>query len=77
MKRIFQFFGVSPGKRYNVLDNLYVEHLHRFTEAEARRMLEGVGFKDIRRMPNHRYRYDSLLSRFIHGEGWIQICAQK
>jgi len=60
-----------------MLDNLYVPYCFRFTENEIRGWLAGAGFKNVRRLKFERYDYKKLLSRIIHGEGWIQFYADK
>ncbi|OGZ15141.1 MAG: hypothetical protein A3J08_02660 [Candidatus Lloydbacteria bacterium RIFCSPLOWO2_02_FULL_51_11] len=77
MEQIFKAVGVPPNKRYNILDNLYVTHCYRFTEAEVRRWLAHAGFENVRRLKFERYDYETLLSRIIHGEGWLQFYAEK
>lgn len=76
-EKIFKTIGVPPNKRYNVLDNLYTPYTHRYTEAEIRKWFEDAGFENIRRVKFERYDYESWQSRLIHGEGWIQIMADK
>ncbi|HED38056.1 MAG TPA: class I SAM-dependent methyltransferase [Ignavibacteria bacterium] len=77
MEIIFKFFGVSANKRYNTLDNLYVPYCYRFKEKTIRKWLQDAGFENIQRVKFERYDYKTLLSRIIHGEGWIQIYADK
>ena len=77
MEKIFTFIGVPANKRYNILDNLYVEYCFRFTEKEIKKWLNDGGFTNIRRLKFERYDYETLRSRIIHGEGWIQIYADK
>lgn len=74
---VFKAVGVPPNKRYNILDNLYTPYTHRYTEAEIRKWFTDAGFENIRRVKFERYDYESLSSRIIHGEGWIQIMADK
>lgn len=77
MERMFAAIGVPPNKRYNILDNLYVDYCHRFTEAEIRNWLMRSGFQNVRRVKFERYDYEKPLSRAIHGEGWLQFYADK
>ena len=77
MEKIFKFFGVPANKRYNTLDNLYTPFTKRFTEKEIRDWLEKANFENIRRVKFERYDYETLMSRIIHGEGWIQMYADK
>jgi len=73
---VFSLFGVPANKRYNILDNLYVTYVHRFTEKEIRDwLMPYFDDKDIKRVKFERYDYETLMSRIIHGEGWIQIYA--
>lgn len=74
---VFKAVGVPPNKRYNFLDNLYTPYTHRYTEKEIRKWFEDAGFENIRRFKFERYDYETLQSRIIHGEGWIQIMADK
>ncbi|MFY9493283.1 MAG: class I SAM-dependent methyltransferase [Minisyncoccia bacterium] len=74
---VFKVIGVPPNKRYNLLDNLYTPYTHRYTETEIRNWFEKAGFENIRRVKFERYDYETLKSRIIHGEGWIQIMADK
>lgn len=77
MERIFRIAGVPANKRYVILDNLYVPFCFRFTEAEVRNWLHGAGFENMRRVKFERYDYEKFLTRIIHGEGWIQLYADK
>jgi len=77
MEFIFKMVGVPPNKRYNVLDNFYTPNTHRYTEAEIRDWFEKAGFENVRRVKFERYDYEKPFSRLIHGEGWIQIMADK
>ncbi|MFY9493284.1 MAG: methyltransferase domain-containing protein [Minisyncoccia bacterium] len=77
VESIFSFFGIPANKRYNILDNLYVPYCYRFLESEIRRWFSESGFENIRRVKFERYDYETLKSRIIHGEGWIQIYADK
>ena len=77
MESIFTFMGVPPNKRYNILDNLYVPYCYRFLEKEIRQWFIQAGFENIHRVKFERYDYETLKSRIIHGEGWIQIMADK
>lgn len=77
MEWVFKTVGVPPNKRYNILDNLYTPYTHRYTEEEISGWLEKAGFENIRRLKFERYDYETLRSRIIHGEGWIQIQAEK
>lgn len=73
----FRIAGIPPNKRYNILDNLYVDYCYRFTEKEIRGWLENAGFTNMRRLKFERYDYEKLTSRIIHGEGWLQFYADK
>jgi len=77
MERVFKFFGVPANKRYNILDNLYTPYTKRFSEKEIRSWFSEAGFENIKRVKFERYDYETLMSRIIHGEGWIQIYADK
>ena len=77
MEKTFKFGGVPANKRYNILDNLYVPYCFRYKEAEIRKWLMGAGFENLRRVKFERYDYEKFLSRLIHGEGWIQMYADK
>lgn len=77
LEKIFKTLGVPANKRYNILDNLYVPFCYRYTEREIREWLTKLGFVNIRRVKFERYDYETLKSRLIHGEGWIQIYAEK
>ena len=77
MEKIFTAVGVPANKRYNILDNLYTPYTKRFTEKEIRQWLAEANFEDIRRLKFERYDYTTLRSRIIHGEGWIQMYADK
>jgi ubiquinone/menaquinone biosynthesis C-methylase UbiE len=76
-EKLFAMVGVPANKRYNTLDNLYVDYAARFTETEIRRWLTDAGFENIRRVKFERYDYSTLRSRIIHGVGWIQMYADK
>jgi ubiquinone/menaquinone biosynthesis C-methylase UbiE len=76
-EKVFSLVGVPANKRYNLLDNLYTPYTHRYTEKEMRLWFEEFGFENFKRVKFERYDYESLLSRIIHGEGWIQIYADK
>ncbi|MBU0649368.1 class I SAM-dependent methyltransferase [Patescibacteria group bacterium] len=77
MEKIWQFAGVPANKRYNMLDNLYTPLTKRFTEKEIRQWFTDNGYTDLRRVKFERYDYETLGSRIVHGEGWIQIYADK
>ena len=77
MEKIFAWCGVPANKRYNTLDNLYVPYCYRYTEKEIREWLITAGFENLTRLKFERYDYESILSRIIHGEGWIQMYADK
>ena len=77
MEKFFAFIGVPANKRYNTLDNLYTPYTKRFTEKEIREWLTNAGFNNLKRVKFERYDYETLRSRLIHGEGWIQIYADK
>jgi len=76
-ERLFEFLGIPANQRYNILDNLYVDYIYRFTETTIRRWLTDDGFEHIRRVKFERYDYATLRSRIIHGVGWIQMYADK
>ncbi len=76
-EKIFQFFGIPANKRYNIIDNLYVPYCYRFTEKEIYRWLDEKNYINLKRMKFERYDYETLWSRIIYGEGWIQIYADK
>ncbi len=77
MEQVFKVIGVPPNKRYNILDNLYVTYCYRFREKEMRNWFAQEGFGNVRRLKFERYDYETLLSRIIHGEGWLQFYAEK
>ena len=77
MEQIFKAVGVPPNKRYNTLDNLYTPYTNRYTEKEIREWFRLAKFGNIRRLKFERYDYETLLSRIIHGEGWLQFYADK
>jgi ubiquinone/menaquinone biosynthesis C-methylase UbiE len=77
MEKIFALVGVPANKRYNILDNLYVPYCYRYKESEIRQWLSDANFENVRRVKFERYDYETLLSRIIHGEGWIQMYADK
>ena len=77
MEAVFKFFGVPANKRYNILDNLYVPYCYRYTEKEVRKWLTDAGYTNIERVKFERYDYSTFRSRIIHGEGWIQVYADK
>lgn len=77
MEKIFSAVGIPANKRYNILDNLYVPYCFRFKERQVRDWLEKAGFTNLRRLKFERYDYETLKSRIIHGEGWIQFYADK
>jgi len=77
MEKIFKMVGVPANKRYNILDNLYVPYCFRYKEKEIREWLTRAGFANLRRLKFERYDYEKPFSRLIHGEGWIQIMADK
>lgn len=77
MERLFKVVGVPPNKRYNTLDNLYTPYTNRYTEAEMRGWFREANCTNVRRLKFERYDYETLLSRIIHGEGWLQFFADK
>ncbi len=77
MEGLWKAIGIPPNKRYNYLDNMYVPYCYRFTEKEIRVWFEDAGFENIRRVKFERYDYETLKSRFFHGEGWLQFYADK
>lgn len=77
MEKLFALVGVPANKRYNILDNLYVDYCSRYTENEVREWFRKAGYWNLRRVKFERYDYSTILSRIIHGEGWIQIYADK
>lgn len=77
MEKLWIYLGVPANKRYNILDNLYVPFCFRYKESEIRKWLEDAGYKNINRVKFERYDYSTLMSRIIHGEGWLQIYADK
>lgn len=77
MEKIFASVGVPANKRYNILDNLYTPYTKRFTEKEIREWMAEAGFENVRRVKFERYDYETLRSRIIHGEGWIQMYGDK
>jgi ubiquinone/menaquinone biosynthesis C-methylase UbiE len=77
MEKLWAAIGIPANKRYNMLDNLYTPYTKRFTEREIREWLATAGFENIRRVKFERYDYETLRSRLIHGEGWIQMYADK
>jgi len=77
MEKVFSMAGVPANKRYNILDNLYTPYTKRFTEKEIRQWLSEAGYENVRRVKFERYDYQTLPSRIIHGEGWIQVYADK
>jgi ubiquinone/menaquinone biosynthesis C-methylase UbiE len=77
MEKLFALFGVPANKRYNTLDNLYTPYTKRFTEEEVREWFRKHGYWNLHRVKFERYDYSTILSRLIHGEGWIQIYGDK
>lgn len=77
MDKLWAMLGIPANKRYNMLDNLYVPYCFRFKEIEIRKWLTDAGFENLSRVKFERYNYEDLVSRVIHGEGWIQIYADK
>ncbi len=77
MESLFALVGVPANKRYNILDNMYVPFCYRYTENEIRAWLKEAGYWNLRRVKFERYDYSTIFSRIIHGEGWIQIYADK
>jgi ubiquinone/menaquinone biosynthesis C-methylase UbiE len=77
MDLIFKFLGVPANKRYNLFGNLYAKYTKRFSESEVRQWFKDAGFENFRRVKFERYDYEKPLSRIIHGEGWMQIMADK
>ncbi len=77
MEALWKAVGIPANKRYNYLDNLYVPYCYRYTEKEIRQWLTDAGFENLRRVKFERYDYETLKSRFMHGEGWIQFYADK
>ena len=77
MERLFRMVGVTPNKRYALLDNLYVPYCYRYTEKETRQWLDSAGFKNIKRVKFERDDYEKPLSKIIYGAGWIQMYADK
>jgi ubiquinone/menaquinone biosynthesis C-methylase UbiE len=77
LERLFALLGVPANKRYNILDNLYVDYAFRFNEEEIRQWLQDKNFWNYRRLKFERYDYSTIISRLIHGEGWIQVYADK
>lgn len=77
MEKLWAAVGIPANKRYNYLDNLYVPYCYRYAEKEIRAWLTNAGFDNIRRVKFERYDYERPWSRFLHGEGWIQVIADK
>ncbi len=77
MEKIFAAVGVPANKRYNILDNLYTPYTKRFTEKEIREWMAKAGFENVRRVKFERYDYETIGSRIIHGQGWIQMYGDK
>lgn len=77
MEKLFALVGVPANKRYNILDNLYVDYCSRYSENEIREWFKKHGYWNLRRVKFERYDYSTIMSRVIHGEGWIQIYADK
>ncbi len=77
MEKIFKALGVPPNKRYNLLDDMYTPYSHRFKESEIKKWLDDAGFTNYRRVKFERYDYEKLWPRIWHGEGWIQVMADK
>lgn len=77
MERLWALVGIPANKRYNMLDNLYVDYVFRFRESEIRDWFAKNGYWNVRRLKFERYDYSTILSRLIHGEGWLQFYADK
>ncbi len=77
LEKIFTVLGVPANKRYNLFGNLYAKYTKRFSEAEVRDWFKEAGLENFRRVKFERYNYETLRSRIIHGEGWMQIMAEK
>ena len=77
LEAVFKAIGVPANKRYNILDNLFVPYCYRYTEKEVRKWLSDAGYTNVQRVKFERYDYQTLLSRIIHGVGWIQMYAEK
>ncbi len=77
MEKLMMFTGVPANKRYNMLDNLYVPNYFRFTEKGMRQWFVNAGFMNIERVKSERYDHETTFSRITHGEGFIQIYAEK
>lgn len=77
LEKIFKILGVPANKRYNILDNLNVPFCYRYTEQEIGKWLINAGFENIKRVKFERYDYKTFKSKVIHGEGWIQMYADK
>ncbi len=77
MEKVFAAVGVPANKRYNILDNLYVPFCYRYTEKEIREWMAKAGFENVRRVKFERYDYETIGSRIIHGQGWIQMYGDK
>lgn len=77
MNRLWAMVGIPANKRYNGLDNLYVDHCDRYSAEEIYSWLEGAGFWNFHRVKFERYDFSTVRSRLIHGEGWIQVYADK
>lgn len=77
MEALWRAIGIPPNKRYNYLDNLYVPYCYRYTEKAMRQWLTDAGFENLKRVKFERYDYETLKSRVLNGEGWIQFYADK
>lgn len=77
LERFFALIGIPANKCYNTLDNLYVPYCFRYKEVQIRDWLTSAGFENIHRLKFERYDYETLKSRIIHGEGWLQFYADK
>lgn len=77
MEKIYALFGVPANKRYNLLDNMYVDYCYRYTEDQVRSWFENAGYWNLRRVKFERYDYSRVISRIMHGEGWLQFYADK
>lgn len=76
-EKVCASFGMPPNKRYNLLDDIYTPYSHRFSEYEIRRWFADAGFETPRRVKFERYDYEKWYNRLYHGEGWIQMIADR
>lgn len=78
VSRVVLFFFRNPYSQFLVLDFLYVPIVNRYREEDIRRWYQDAGYAEVTRSTLHaRYRYGTVSTRLLHGEGYIVLQGRK